>query len=43
MPRQYTANLNGCKVTIFSDDFLYIFFLIFVQNIDIGYTLEPPH
>ena len=39
-PMQYTANLNGCK----NDKFLLkIFksFLIFAQNINCGYTLEP--
>ena len=38
MSVQYTANLNGCKK--FNFQFI---FLIFSQNIDSGYTLEPPH
>ena len=42
MPMQYTVNFNGCK----NDNFLLkilIFFLIFAQNIECGYTLEQPH
>ena len=38
---QYTAIFHGCK----NDNFQMIFFyicLIFAQNIDCGYTLEPP-
>ena len=39
---QHTAIFHGCKNDNFqmknSD-----FFLIFAQNIDCGYTLEPPH
>ena len=48
MPMQYTANFNGCK----NDNFKLKFFflgggggggvLIFAQNIDCGYSLEPP-
>ena len=34
--------LKTVKMIIFSGTFL-IFFLIFAQNIDCGYTLEPPH
>ena len=37
---QYTAIFHGCK-KIFSDEKM-LFFLIFAQNIDCGYTLEPP-
>ena len=35
------SDFYSCKMTIFSY-FFYIFF-IFAQNIDCGYTLEPPH
>ena len=38
---QYTAIFHGCK----NDNFHLIFFFffhIFAQNIDCGYTLEPP-
>ena len=41
-PRQYTAKFDGCQ----NDNFHmknYDIFLIFAQNIDCGYTLEPPH
>ena len=41
MSVQYAANFNGCK----NDNFYFTildFFLIFAQNIDCGYTLEPP-
>ena len=42
MSVQYTAVFHGCKNGNFQmkncDDFL-----IFAQNIDCGYTLEPPH
>ena len=41
-PMQYTAIFHGCKNDNFQmkkcDNFL-----IFAQNIDCGYTLEPPH
>ena len=40
MPMQYTAIFHGLK----SDSFqmkIYDIFLIFAQNIDFGYTLEP--
>ena len=41
-PMQYTAIFHGCKNHKFQmkscDNFL-----IFAQNIDCGYTLEPPH
>ena len=38
---QYTAIFHGCKKVHFQMNFFYIF-LIFAQNIDCGYTLEPP-
>ena len=39
-PVENTANFNGCK----NDNLqLILFFLIFAQNIDGEYTLEPPH
>ena len=38
---QYTAIFHGCKKDNFQMFFFYIF-LIFAQNIDCGYTLEPP-
>ena len=42
MPMQYTAIFHGCKKDNFQmkkcDNFL-----IFAQNIDCGYTLEPSH
>ena len=41
MSVQYTAIFHGCK----NDNFQmkkFEFFLIFAQNIDCGYTLEPP-
>ena len=41
MSVQYTAIFHGCKNDKFQMIFLYIF-LIFAQNIDCGYTLEPP-
>ena len=40
-PMQHTAIFRGCK----NDNFhlkIFDFFLIFAQNIDCGYTLEPP-
>ena len=37
-PMQYTAIFHGCK----NVNFQMKFFNIFVQNIDCGYTLEPP-
>ena len=41
-PMQYTAAIfHGCKNVHFQMNFLNIF-LIFAQNIDCGYTLEPP-
>ena len=41
-PMQYTVISKVVKMKIFSRKIL-IFFLIFAQNIDCGYTLEPPH
>ena len=41
-PMQYTAILHGCKNVHFQVKIFNIF-LIFAQNIDCGYTLEPPH
>ena len=38
---QYTAISDGCKNVNFQMIF-FIFFLIFAQNIDCRYTLEPP-
>ena len=40
-PMQYTAIFHGCKKINFQMK-NYIIFLIFAQNIDCGYTLEPP-
>ena len=39
---QYTAIFYSCKNVNFQIKNSYIF-LIFAQNIDCGYTLEPPH
>ena len=42
MSMQYTSIFHGCK----NDNFHmknFDVFLIFAQNIDCGYTLEPPH
>ena len=41
MSVQYTAIFHGCKNDNFQMKILDIF-LIFAQNIDCGYTLEPP-
>ena len=41
-PMQYTAIFHGCKIDNFQMKKCDIF-LIFAQNIDCGYTLEPPH
>ena len=38
---QYTAIFHGCKNVHFQMNIFNIF-LIFAQNIDFGYTLEPP-
>ena len=43
MPMQHTVNFNGCKNDNLQLKFLDFFLLIFAQNIDYGYTLEPPH
>ena len=40
-PIQYTVIFHGCKNDNFQMKFFDIF-LIFAQNIDCGYTLEPP-
>ena len=40
-PMQYTAIFHGCKNVHFQMKNCDIF-LIFAQNIDCGYTLEPP-
>ena len=37
MPIQYTANFNGCNNKHFQ-----LIFFSYYQNIDCGYTLEPP-
>ena len=42
MSVQYTAIFHGCKNGNFQMKFFDIF-LIFAQNIDREYTLEPPH
>ena len=41
MSVQYTSIFHGCKNDNFQMKFFDIF-LIFAQNIDCGYTLEPP-
>ena len=41
MPMQYTEIFCALKIRNFQLNFFYIF-LIFAQNIDCGYTLEPP-
>ena len=41
MSVQYTAIFHGCKNDNFQMKFFDIF-LIFAQNVDCGYTLEPP-
>ena len=41
-PMQYTEFFKVVKNENFQWIFFYIF-LIFAQNIDCGYTLEPPH
>ena len=40
-PMQYTAIFHGCKNVNFQMKNFHIF-LIFAQNIDCGYSLEPP-
>ena len=41
LPMQYTEIFSTLKIEDFIRQFL-IFFLIFAQNIDCEYTLEPP-
>ena len=41
MPMQYTAIFHGYKNVHFQM-IIFSIFLIFAQNIDCGYTLEPP-
>ena len=41
-PMKYTAIFHGCKNVHFQMKIVNIF-LIFAQNIDCWYTLEPPH
>ena len=41
MPRQYLAIFHGCKIDNFQMKNCDIF-LVFAQNIDCGYSLEPP-
>ena len=41
MSVQYTAIFHGCKNDKFEMK-IFDIFLIFAQNIDCGYTLEPP-
>ena len=41
MPMQYTEIFKVVKMKIFSGNFL-LFFLFLLQNIDCGYSLEPP-
>ena len=41
-PIQYTAIFHGCKIDNLHLKF-FDYFHIFAQNIDCGYTLEPPH
>ena len=40
MLMQYTAILMAVERTVLDEKYI---FLIFAQNIDCGYTLEPPH
>ena len=42
MPMQYTDIFKVVKPVKFSVDFFFEIFLIFAQNIDCGYSLEPP-
>ena len=41
-PMQYTAIFHGCKNDNFQSK-CFDYFHTFTQNIDCGYTLEPPH
>ena len=43
MSMQYAAISKSGKNDDFLDEKFWYFFLIFAQNIDRGYTLEPPH
>ena len=46
MSVQHTAIFHGCKNDNFQLTFFFMSFffrLIFAQNIDCGYRLEPPH
>ena len=43
MPMQYTAFFMAVKMVIFRLLFFFYIFLVFAQNIDCWYTLEPPH
>ena len=42
MSVQYTAIFHGCKNDNFQMNFFQYIFRIFAQNLDCGYTLEPP-
>ena len=42
MSMQYTAIFHGCKNSNFQMKNCEVF-LILAQNLDCGYTLEPPH
>ena len=42
MSMQYTVIFHGCKNDNFQIKYCNIFH-VFAQNIDCGYTLEPPH
>ena len=42
-PMQYAEIFKGCKMIILDDFFFFLYiFHIFAQNIDCGYTFEPP-
>ena len=43
MSMQYTAIFHGCKNDNFQMNFFFYIFLIFAQNRDCVYTLEPPY
>ena len=42
LPMQYTEIFLALKIEHFQLNFFFAIFLIFAQNIDCGYTLEPP-
>ena len=42
MPMQYEGIFKVVKTENFQKNFFFAIFLIFAQNIDCGYTLEPP-